>query len=75
MSISETRNKILLALAKAYEEGKGHSIGFENQTEEEKKIIAELKSEGYIEMQGSSTFRFSAKGYSHFKNLVSALKI
>lgn len=75
MSATETRSKILLALAEAYENEKEKRpyIGFENQTEEQTMIVAELKAEGYVEGHGS-TIRFTGKGYSHFGALVTALR-
>ena len=69
--MKETERTILLALAKPNEERKRHFIGFERQTEDERRFVAELKAEGSIE-EKAGDIRFTDKGYNKYRARITA---
>ena len=71
---TEFLEKLLLRLARAYEEGKGHAVVLENATSSEKEVVAELKAEGSITGYPRG-LRFTAPGYSKYKTKIDALRL
>ncbi len=63
----ETTRGTLLKLAENYEAGNRHYIGFSEETEEERRYVAELKAEGSIVVTPLGLIQFTDKGYNNYK--------
>jgi hypothetical protein len=44
----EFKEALVRRLAEAYEEGKGHAVGLENETQAEREVVTEMKAEGSV---------------------------
>ncbi len=67
------RDKLLLKLATAYEEGKSGGVGLQNPTPIETEVVAELKADESVKEQ-ALTLWLTDKGYNKHKRRIAALR-
>ena len=60
------KEALVRRLAEAYEEGKGHAVALENETQAEREVVTEMKAEGSIMEPIRSTLRFTRDGYNKY---------
>ena len=60
------KEALVRRLAEAYEEGQGHTVGLENETQAEREVVTEMKAERSIMEPIKGTVRFTREGYNKY---------